>query len=263
MSTLREAAQQLLEAWSRRDYEIGKYMDALRAALAKEAEPTYTTGHCKEKAKAGGCPLHNLQCGYPECDRKPAAQQAEPDAKAYATRLAVAIWRKHYRQIAPQWKPLDDLIGVLSQIDNMTAGMQLTQQAEPSRTQRMRDAGYTRRPAVREMTAQTPCDIAEDGVCEVIDCCRNPKQAEPVAWANKDDFGKFDMRVRSNCDHYHTEPLYAAPSTPPQRKPLTEKELEKIMTSLKSPSGFKGWWWQDVARAIERAHGIGGDDGQA
>ncbi len=24
--------------------------------------------------------------------------------------------------------------------------------------------------------AQTPCDIAEDGVCEVIDCCRNPTQ---------------------------------------------------------------------------------------
>jgi len=25
-------------------------------------------------------------------------------------------------------------------------------------------------------SAQTPCDIAEDGVCEVIDCCRNPTQ---------------------------------------------------------------------------------------
>lgn len=34
------------------------------------AEPAFTTGHCKEKAKPGGCQLHNLQCGYPECDRK-------------------------------------------------------------------------------------------------------------------------------------------------------------------------------------------------
>lgn len=36
-------------------------------------------------------------------------------------------------------------------------------------------------PAQKAEPTQTPCDIAEDGVCEVIDCCRNPpKQAEPV-----------------------------------------------------------------------------------
>ena len=32
--------------------------------------PQYTTGHCKEHSKPGGCTLHNLHCGYPECDRK-------------------------------------------------------------------------------------------------------------------------------------------------------------------------------------------------
>ncbi len=32
--------------------------------------PQYTTGHCKEHSKPGGCQLHNLHCGYPECDRK-------------------------------------------------------------------------------------------------------------------------------------------------------------------------------------------------
>ena len=56
---------------------------ALRAALAQQAKPPYTTGHCKEKAKPGGCRLHNLQCGYPDCDRKPAAlaqqEQSLPD----------------------------------------------------------------------------------------------------------------------------------------------------------------------------------------
>ena len=35
--------------------------------------PAYTEGHCTEKAKPGGCQLHNLHCGYPACDRKPAA----------------------------------------------------------------------------------------------------------------------------------------------------------------------------------------------
>jgi len=58
----------------------------------------------------------------------PAAQQ-EHDAYGYAKRLAVAIWEQHYKDVAPQWKPFDDLMGVLTQIDNMTAG--LTAQRQP------------------------------------------------------------------------------------------------------------------------------------
>lgn len=37
---------------------------------AKLESPVVTTGHCKEKAKPGGCQLHNLQCEYPKCDQK-------------------------------------------------------------------------------------------------------------------------------------------------------------------------------------------------
>lgn len=58
-----------------------------------------------------------------EYSNKPAAPQADPDAYGYASRLAAAIWEKHYKDIAPQWKPLDDVMGVLTQIDNMTAGL--------------------------------------------------------------------------------------------------------------------------------------------
>jgi len=47
----------------------------------------------------------------------------EPDAYGYAKRLAEAIWSKHYKTIAPQWEPFDELIGVLTQIDNMTSGL--------------------------------------------------------------------------------------------------------------------------------------------
>lgn len=53
----------------------------------------------------------------------------KPDAYGYASRLAVAIWEQHYKDVAPQWKPLDDLMGVLTQIDNMTTG--LTRLAQP------------------------------------------------------------------------------------------------------------------------------------
>ena len=40
------------------------------------------------------------------------------------------------------------------------------------------------RTALAQQT-QTPCDIAEDGVCEVIDCCRNPAQEEPATRAQR------------------------------------------------------------------------------
>lgn len=46
------------------------------------------------------------------------------DAAGYAERLAVALWEKHYRDEAPNWEPLrGDLIGLLTQIDNMTTGL--------------------------------------------------------------------------------------------------------------------------------------------
>jgi len=48
--------------------------------------------------------------------------------------------------------------------------------AEKQRLQVM-DAITALRAALAQQT-QTPCDIAEDGVCEVIDCCRNPTQEE-------------------------------------------------------------------------------------
>ena len=39
------------------------------AMPAQTRTQIFTTGHCKEKAKPGGCQLHNLQCSYPACDR--------------------------------------------------------------------------------------------------------------------------------------------------------------------------------------------------
>lgn len=51
------------------------------------------------------------------------AQGQQPDAYGYAKRIAEAIWKKHYQSTAPQWEPLDDLVGVLTQIDNMTSGL--------------------------------------------------------------------------------------------------------------------------------------------
>lgn len=38
-------------------------------------------------------------------------------------RLAQVMWRRSYRDVAPHWKPLADTVGVISQINNMHAGV--------------------------------------------------------------------------------------------------------------------------------------------
>ena len=46
-----------------------------------------------------------------------------PLAHREAVRLAQVLWRRSYRKASPYWKPLDDTVGVISQIDNMHAGV--------------------------------------------------------------------------------------------------------------------------------------------
>jgi len=66
---------------------------------------------------------------------QPLYTHPQPDAYGYAKRLAEAIWKKHYQSTAPQWEPFDDLMGVLTQIDNMTAGLTTPPAAQPAPVQ--------------------------------------------------------------------------------------------------------------------------------
>ena len=52
--------------------ELFRYTTPQAQPAQPQPLPMFTTGHCKEKAKAGGCQLHNIQCGFPACDRKEA-----------------------------------------------------------------------------------------------------------------------------------------------------------------------------------------------
>lgn len=44
-------------------------------------------------------------------------------AYEYAKDLATSIWKVHYKGDPPDWEPCEDLMGVLTQIDNMVTGM--------------------------------------------------------------------------------------------------------------------------------------------
>lgn len=41
------------------------------AAVLSQPVAEFTTGHCEFKKQKGGCPHHNVHCGYPACDRRP------------------------------------------------------------------------------------------------------------------------------------------------------------------------------------------------
>jgi hypothetical protein len=66
-----------------------------------------------------------------------AQPEQESEAYRYAKRLAKFIWAKHYKKKSPDWTPLPDVLGVLTQIDNMTCGLEL---AKPEQTETLRVA---------------------------------------------------------------------------------------------------------------------------
>ena len=73
---------------------------------------------------------------------------------------------------------------------------------------------------------------------------------EPVAWIYRGNLHPFDP---SDWATETVTPLY---THPPQRKPLTDEELKFIADQYGS---VFGGWEIGFARAIERAHGIGGE----
>lgn len=86
-------------------------------------------------------------------------------------------------------------------------------------------------------------------------------EQEPVAWCHlsyNDDGSSIPDSLQHCPDSYCTTPLYTAP---PKRKPLTDECINEIANSMPGGlAGFmKGWGWQQFARQIEAAHGIGAE----
>ena len=90
-----------------------------------------------------------------------------------------------------------------------------------------------KRPVESDYTSHVAYTRALEEYCDALE---QPKQ-EPVAWAGVD---------------------FSIDCTPPQRKPLTEEEINRIDGA--TPFHEDTAWLIRFARAIERAHGIGGSD---
>ncbi|HSG20817.1 MAG TPA: hypothetical protein VLA31_08620 [Burkholderiaceae bacterium] len=103
--------------------------------------------------------------------------------------------------------------------------------------------------------------LAEPEPCRYPDCVeqqinelkRKPVQ-EPVAWRFQSAVGGWAYGSRPPLgSKYPAYPLYTAP---PQRKPLTDEEIDALAIDKDGlPNSHL-----EFARAIERAHGIGGKD---
>ena len=84
-------------------------------------------------------------------------------------------------------------------------------------------------------------------------------KADPVArdgWVLRDVYfhdGEPGMHRDPNI-HAARQPIY---TTPPQRKPLTDEEILKYRHMI---DWTAEWSYINFARAIERAHGIGGEE---
>jgi hypothetical protein len=68
--------ESLIKQYAEYQVFMSKRCKELRARIeeleqnVQAPEPKYTVGHCANNRVPGGCQLHNLQCGYPDCDRK-------------------------------------------------------------------------------------------------------------------------------------------------------------------------------------------------
>ena len=74
-------------------------------------------------------------------------------------------------------------------------------------------------------------------------------QAEPVEPVHEHEDWCASVTQLLLCDPPRKAPCNCKHTAPPQRKPLTEKEIERI--------GMKHVTLREVIRAVERAHGIG------
>lgn len=151
-----------------------------------------------------------------------AVKQAEPDTYGYACRLAKSIAKTHFKDTAPNLELLDTTLGVLTQIDNMVAGLPV-KQAEP-------DGWVLRRSDVNELQA--------DSINRLI------------ASAKRAHYTDITLRINGankSCEADWIKHLAAAPAAPQSGwQPIeTAPKGPKVLVAYETAPGK---WWRVLAR---------------
>lgn len=117
----------------------------------------------------------------------------------------------------------------------------------------------TLRAALADEAMQRLTDVQQ----EIEATSQQSQQVEPVAYMMVNDAHSLvpSLHFKAPTDWHITWEAIPLYTTPPKRKPLTEESLENLFLGNDS----NDWWrlelkeFVNVARAIERAHDIGGE----
>lgn len=244
MNDLRTAAQQALNYWESASFGDAVMVDkmhALRAALAQQAEP-----------EGSVC----ARCGAPAFDPL-VAQQAEPvSADPHTTTL------RNLLECCLSWERDACVLGTVTARQAVAAlRAALAQQTlnAPEECEHKADGWY----AVQRVAGVTRVWPMTEAQALRAALAQQAEPVEPVATvaARQYDDGTYagnalDWAGRNCEDDFPVgTKLY---TSPPQRKPLTEKDLRKLadkhlfyqLESYEASGVFA------LSRAVERAHGI-------
>ena len=91
-------------------------------------------------------------------------------------------------------------------------------------------------------------------VAELFDLLPKEPEQEPVAYIHRNEFNEYRLEPTDNFKILPVGVEMMLYTTPPQRKPLSDEEMKKIWYAMQN---IMDWYsFQEIARAIEAAHGI-------
>jgi hypothetical protein len=113
MKTIEDASRREFEAWYIKNITHGD-----EVYFAKDESDSYI--------------CEGIRIGFEAWQAARQSSQSEPVALQYVTQLAIYLHDKFYKEKSPIFEPLDNVMSVLTQIDNMICGLAIPQQAIPS-----------------------------------------------------------------------------------------------------------------------------------
>ena len=192
--------------------------DELRERLAQPVqEPVaHTTGHCENHKQKGGCQLHNLQCGWPDCDRKPITTSLQS------------------RSEQAQWDAIPDAFNEWWDADYDDTG-------NPYRKDSPAYWAWSGWKAASKQPEQEP--VAWEDVLGAI----------ARGWTHDDNKHKtMDVQLAVAIAKEIQDMVIA----PPERKPLTVEEVIKLIHPIVMADLSDEMTDFEIVRAVEAAHGI-------